>query len=392
MYIIYLIIIANLYPIDKDSISMNIIKRTLKGEKTARVPVAPFIHMNYVDEFFSLHNSDPVVKTIEVYDYFGFDIIFRNSTADYLNETFCDSRNWMVTTNTNIINPGVEWSVETIIKTPDKELREIKEHRLVSEFETVFAPIEYFIKDYDDFQQFVKYQPPVPAYDFSDTVRAREILGERGCVAPWAQGAFNMASMYRKLDDLLLDIYLNPRMYSEMMEYFSNRMFKTIEQYAINGADMVSIGGNVAAGGLVGADYFEKFILPYEKSLYTKVNDLGLYSIYHNCGDAKNLLPLYPKVGMSMYESLTPPPYGDTILDYALDVIPSNITLSGGFDQISLLRNGSDEAIEEMVRSMLEKAKKRGNFIIATTDYFNENTPAEKVAVFAEAALKYGIY
>ena len=30
----------------------NIILQTLKGEKTSRVPVAPFINVNYVDEFF----------------------------------------------------------------------------------------------------------------------------------------------------------------------------------------------------------------------------------------------------------------------------------------------------------------------------------------------------
>ena len=158
---------------------MNIIKKTLNGEKTDRIPVAPFIHINYVDEFFLKHDSDPVTKTIEVYDYFGFDIIFRNSTADYLNEEYCDSRDWRVAKNEVETIQGVERTVETIIKTPEKELRQIQEYRLVSEYETVMAPTEYFIKNDDDFIQFIKYQPPVPEYDFSDTVRAREILGER---------------------------------------------------------------------------------------------------------------------------------------------------------------------------------------------------------------------
>jgi len=371
---------------------MNIIKKTLNGEKTDRIPVAPFIHINYVDEFFLKHDSDPVTKTIEVYDYFGFDIIFRNSTADYLNEEYCDSRDWRVAKNEVETIPGVERTVETIIKTPEKELRQIQEYRLVSEYETVMAPTEYFIKNDDDFIQFIKYQPPVPEYDFSDTVRAREILGERGCVAPWAHGAFNMASMYRKLDDLLVDAYINSRLYKDMMEYFSARMLKTIRHYAKNGADMVSIGGNIASGGLIGPDFFKKYILPYEKAMFGKVKELGLYSIYHNCGDAKNLLPLYHQIGMSMYESLTPLPYGDTNLEYALTVVPADITLSGGFDQIHLLRYGSDDAIQSTVKQILEKAKSRGNFIMATTDYFNENTPVEKITVFAEAAMKYGSY
>lgn len=371
---------------------MNIIKQTLNGRNTDRVPVAPFIHINYVDEFFKVHGADPVSKTIEIYDYFGFDIIFRNSTADYLNESFCDGPKWRVSVKEKSAVPGLERSVETIITTPEKQLKEVKEYRKVSEYETVNAPTEYFIKDYDDFLQFVKYQPPVPEYDFSDTVRAKEILGNRGCVAPWAQGAFNMASMYRRLDDLLTDAYLNPKMYREIMEYFTGRMLVTINRYARCGADMVSIGGNVASGGLVGPDFFIKYILPYEKYMFEQADSYGLYTIYHNCGDAKNLLPLYPGVGMSMYESLTPEPYGDTALEKALDIFPKNITLSGGFDQIDLLRYGSNEAIESKVREMMKVVRKRGNFIMATTDYFNENTPSEKVAVFAEAAMKYGKY
>ena len=119
---------------------------------------------------------------------------------------------------------------------------------------------------------------------------------------------------------------------------------------------------------------------------------MGLYHVYHNCGDAKKLLPLYSGIGMNMYESLTPPPYGDTDLETALNVFNPDIILSGNIDQIHLLRYGSNEEIEEAVRKTLELAKKRGRFILATTDYFNENTPADKVAVFAEAAARYGRY
>ncbi len=369
----------------------NIILQTLKGEKTSRVPVAPFINVNYVDEFFGQHNMDRVIKTIEIYDHFGFDIIFRNSTVNYLDESALDSEKWQVTDTRTDLNDG-NYDVMTVITTPEKQLRQIKQYRKNTPFEIVEASVEYFIKNEDDFAQFVKYQPPVPQYDCSDTARARKILGDRGCIAPWAQGVFNMVSMHRKLDDLLLDPYLNPVFYHEMMDYFGQRMFEVIKQYQENGADMVSCGGNVAAGGVVGADYFAEHILPSEKAFFAKINETGLYSIYHNCGDASHLLPLYPKIGMSMYESLTPAPYGDTDLEYALGVMPKQITLSGGFDQISLLRYGSTQEIRSTVKRMMETVKKRGNFIMAATDYFNENTPEDKVFEFVKAAREFGEY
>jgi hypothetical protein len=45
-----------------------------------RVPVAPFIHVNFIKEFFNDNDIDIIEKTIEVYEHFGFDMIHRNCT------------------------------------------------------------------------------------------------------------------------------------------------------------------------------------------------------------------------------------------------------------------------------------------------------------------------
>ncbi len=69
-----------------------------------------------------------------------------------------------------------------------------------------------------------------------------------------------------------------------------------------------------------------------------------------------------------------------------------SITLSGNIDQVSFLKNASPEEIREEVRKVLDKVKKRGNFILATTDYFSEQTPYENIFAFAEAGMEYGKY
>jgi hypothetical protein len=45
-----------------------------------RIPVSPFIHVNYVKEFFGTHDVDWVARTPEVYRHFGFDVMHRNCT------------------------------------------------------------------------------------------------------------------------------------------------------------------------------------------------------------------------------------------------------------------------------------------------------------------------
>ncbi len=211
-------------------------------------------------------------------------------------------------------------------------------------------------------------------------------------MAPWAQGAFNIVSFYRKLDDLILDPYINPEFYKRMIEYFSNRMLETIRQFIKAGADIICCGGNVGNASMTGPKFFKEFVLPYEKKIAKLVKDSGAFYLYHNCGDAAALLDYYPQIGMNIYETLTPAPYGDTDLDDALVKFDKSITLSGNIDQVSFLKNASPEEIREEVRKVLDKVKKRGNFILATTDYFSEQTPYENIFAFAEAGMEYGKY
>lgn len=365
--------------------------KLLKGEEIDRIPVVPFIFNNFINEFFNSENADAVEKGIKVYKHFGFDIILRTCNVwDYLSEEQCDSKNWKITERRE--GTKDDWNITTVITTPEKQLTQKKRYKRASRFEVLEAVVDYYIKDEDDFEQFLKYQPPVPEYDCSIIKRALELLGEQGIIAPWGQGAFNSVSFYRKLDDLILDPYLNPEFYTRIMHYFSSRMLDTLRQFKDAGADMVCCGGNVANSTMVGPDFFKKYVLPYEIEFTKKVKDMGLFYLYHNCGDASKLLQFYSDIKMNIYESLTPPPYGDTHFEDALNTIDPDIILCGNIDQIDFLKKASVDEIHAKVKEVLEKAKRRGNFILGTTDYLSEVTPHENLFAFAKAGLQYGSY
>lgn len=365
--------------------------RVLSGDKVDRVPVVPFFYNNFINEFCKSSDVDPVEKGIEIYEYFGFDIILRTCNEwEFFDETECDSKNWRVSELKD--GDQNEWTIITTIRTPEKELVQKKRYNRATENEVLEAVVEYYIKDEEDFEQFVKYQPPLPECECRRIKQARKLLGDKGLAAPWAQGAFNSVSFYRKLDDLILDPYINPDFYKKMMAYFSGRMLEVIGQFAKAGADIICCGGNVANSTMVGPNHFRDYILPYEAKFTKKAKDYGLFYLYHNCGDAKALLDYYSKINMNIYESLTPPPYGDTLLEDAIGKFDKNITLCGNIDQIGLLRNASLEKIREVIRSVLDLAKQRGNFILATTDYICEGTPYENIRAFAEAGIKFGRY
>jgi uroporphyrinogen-III decarboxylase len=286
---------------------------------------------------------------------------------------------------------GRDETSTTVIHTPDGDLRCVQALRWTYEYDAETSPIEYPIQSEADFDLLVRYQPAHGPADVSDIRRAKKSAGDEGIVAPWIQGAFNLlAYYYRKLDDLLLDAMINPRFYQRMMDYLLERYMTFTQQLIAAGADVLSYAGNIANGKLISPRFFREHIWPYEKRFIEFIQSQGVAVLYHNCGYARNLIPMYPGLGMRCYESLTPPPYGDTILDEAVGVFGFETTLSGNIDQLDVLRQGTPEEIESVVAETLDTVRDRCHFILATTDYFNENTPHDKIHVLADAGRKHG--
>jgi uroporphyrinogen-III decarboxylase len=360
----------------------------LRQQPVDRIPVAPFIHVNYVKEFFGSHDVDWVAKTPDVYAHFGFDLIHRNCSPEY-DALGPEGPDWRVEASTRV--DGRDETTRTVVSTPEGELRYVDALRWVYEYDAEGSTVEYPIQSQRDFELLARYQPPHGKADVSDVARARQAVGDEGVTAPWIQGAFNLVAFYyRKLDDLLMDAALNRPFYQRMMEHFLERYMAFVQQVIDGGVDVLSYGGNIANGKLISPAFFREHIWPYEKRFIDFIQGQGVTVLYHNCGYARNLIPVYPSLGMRAYESLTPPPYGDTILADAVESFGDAATLSGNIDQVTLLREGSDDEIESAVRRVLDTVRGRSHFILATTDYFNDSTPHDKIHVLAEAGRRYG--
>jgi len=360
---------------------------TITGNETDRMPVSPFIWHNFIREYANDADADVISAGIETYKSFGLDTILRTctigGTLDFTNED-CD--NWRVKTHEE--NDGKV--IVTTITTPDGRLCERKNVRKKTKYYDLEAVFEYFIKTSADFDIFLKHQPPVPAYDCTVINNARTLLGDDGLVAPWISGAFNTVGRLRNLQKVFTDPYEDEGFYRELIGYFLSRTVVFTKQLVDAGADIISGEGNMATGTMAGPGFFEEYVLPYEEKLVREVQRQGAFYLYHNCGDAKSLLPLYSGIGMDVYESLTAPPNGDTLLDEAFFYFAPEITLSGNIDQIDFLINATPEQVYNRTKTVVMAAKERGRFILATSDYIEEGTPHDNIRAMVSAVTDYG--
>ena len=338
------------------------------------------------------------LKAIEFYDYFGFDHLHR-CAAPYThvyNEASSNDGKWVVRSEFKKVN-GRDKEITTI-KTPEKTLRQVKEFDQTSKYTYVEALTEYYIKDKSDFEQFVKYQPSYhegtytsikEQFENFNTVKKK--LGDRGVIAGFAGGAFNMLNNYRNLELMMMDPYTDLGFYREMMEYFTDRVIQIIDKLAYHNVDIIEIGGNLATGG-VGEKFFKEFVFGYEKKIIDSIHSHNIFDIYHNCGDADKIMHLYNDLGLNAWGYLTPAPFGDVDIDKALKVMNKDMMLMGNIDQVEFLKKASISEIKNRIKELLEKVKPRGNFILSTSDWWMDDMPYENLKAFVEAGIEFGKY
>jgi len=370
----------------------------LQGKIPDRVPVGLFVQEEYLGWFFPEKKQiDRVIDAVECARILGFDLLTRDRKFEvphFMKKSF---GNWEV--NKKAKKDKGNLYLVTEITTPNGVLKQVEagpyEERTVSGIH--FSTVEYLIENEKDFEIFNKFVPRIDSETISEMKEraafSRELIGELGISAPWGWGGvFNQAATYRNVQELLMDAYLNQEFYQAYMEKLTKLMVESNTALADTDFRCIGIQGNIANAGMVGAEFFDKYILSYEKELAKAIQDAGKFTLYHNCGKARVLQESYVKMGLDMWETVAAPPQGDNDLKEAKELIGDSITLSGNLDQVNFLKKAALEEIEEEVTRIMHIGKPGGRYIIAASDFLEKGTPLENVKKVIEVAKREGRY
>jgi uroporphyrinogen decarboxylase len=371
---------------------------TFRGKQADRMPISPFINLNNIYEMFrykpnidtylSPGDFDLAEKFVAYHDFFGFDVLF---TPGLLWDSYIpqSAENWDVT----ITREGDEDKQRrtTVIRTPAGELRQVMNFNRSSPYMIVLALEKYLIETPQDFSIFSRYVPPARFIDCDLMRRARQSVGDKGLVNPATHGAFNTLNQFRKLEDMMSDPITDEGFYRAMIGFLLDWNMAHLRDVIRAGADAIEISANLATSA-VGPRFFERYVMEYENRLAQQIHEAGAFVVYHNCGDAQEIMHLYNDLEIDVWGYLTGPPFGDVILDDALRIIRPNMALRGNIDQVEFLRKATPVEVKQRVRELIEKVKPRGNWILCTTDFPFDGQPYENLYAFAEAGREYGGY
>ena len=265
--------------------------RTINGEITDRVPVTLFIQ----DHGHFIHQLHPEIDpldyeqlTFKVIDYqrsLGCDVFARMIFDLYHPLGIClgglddgrETRTWRV--KTNVTDEGNNLVRSSVITTPEGELSQVFVRTALNKGTYVYCCTKKPIATEADLDLAMKYEPNMSA-EYGEMVkmkirRIKEYLGDDGILGTWVSGGpFNNASMIVDHTQLYMLFLSEPEFFDKLMQFTIRRTLDYTKAFIDAGADVMLVGGNVA-GGFLGAEVYEEYILPYEKKYTDFIEDRG---------------------------------------------------------------------------------------------------------------------
>ena len=371
---------------------------TLKGQIADRVPVAPFVQDEYLAFYYPQKAAvDRVIAAVAMANELDFDLMAKHRAFEHPHFFRRSYPNWELRHSESRNGEMICRRLEIVTPKRTLTLERTGPDVGAATSGIYFMMTRPLLQSPEDIEVFLEYLPRLQDSDRQEmreiACRWRQIIGNRGVLAPWGfAGVFNFCAELCGMDDFYTAPYEDEDSYRALMNGVAEAQAEYSLALGETEIDCIGIQGHMAGGATTGPDFFRKFIQPYEKKVIDAIHAGGKFSVYHNCGFAKSLYPNYLELGMSLWETVSESPRGDNRLADAKAILGEKICLLGNLDQVDFLKTATPAQIAARTREIVETGKPGGRYIFSTSDYLEKPTPVENVKAMIEAAKEAGAY
>ncbi|HEY9175097.1 MAG TPA: uroporphyrinogen decarboxylase family protein [Verrucomicrobiae bacterium] len=194
----------------------------------------------------------------------------------------------------------------------------------------------------------------------------KERVGKQLLVEGWIEGPIAEAADLRGINTLMTDFFDDPQFVRDLFAFVVEMELRFAKEQIKAGADLIGVGD--AAASLVGPQFYEEFVWPYEKQLMDGIHAMGGRTRLHICGNTSKILRGMGRLGCHVVD-----------LDYMASLSEGRAqmgvgqVLLGNANPVAVLRDGTPEQVTQVVAQCHQEAGAR--FIVGAGCEVPRDTP-----------------
>lgn len=206
-------------------------------------------------------------------------------------------------------------------------------------------------------------------------------------------GFFEQAHGLRGMDNILVDLLVNPDFAHALLEAIAVRKIGAAVQYARAGVDVLFIGDDwgYEKSTIMGLATWREYFRPLLARAVAAIRavDPGVIIAYHSCGHVEPVVPELIECGIDVLQSVQPEANDPARLKR---LYGQHLAFWGTMGVQSTFPFGTPEDVEAVVRQRMETVGVGGGLLIGPAHVIEPETPVENVLAFIRAVEKYGAY
>ncbi|MDY6913308.1 MAG: uroporphyrinogen decarboxylase family protein [Planctomycetota bacterium] len=231
-------------------------------------------------------------------------------------------------------------------------------------------------------------------YEFPDPAEPHRFEGiEQWCrsnsnhfTIVWVGELWERATFMRSMENILLDVALNPAFVQKLLRGIADYILRTMEilfeRFEFDAIALSDDYGTQKSMFMSPASWRE-LVRPPLAEIYALARKHGRYTFHHSCGNIVPVIPDLIDIGLDILHPIQPE---------AMDIhqlkrqFGKDITFCGGLRTHDLLPKGGEQEIRDEVRMLKETMGKGGGYILEPGITVQADVPLKNILAMIEEA------
>ncbi len=217
-----------------------------------------------------------------------------------------------------------------------------------------------------------------------------EAKGHEKPIVGFVFGPLGVLSMMRGLDNLMIDMFMDPEPIHGAMENITQTLIKFSEALIDAGCHAIMFDTLYSSQTIMSVEMWEQWEGDYIERIANAVHAKGAMVMIHNCGEGiyvKEQIKRLNPIAISLQHL---PPDCETMQEFK-EKYGNQITIIGHIDP-GFLMTAKEEEVVAMCREQIDVYKKDGGFILATGCEYPAPMDDHFARVIVNEAKTYGKY